>query len=328
MSEEQTKQDRILMNRWGEHHWFMLFLIEDWCVWADGKVARPSIMRTNPQTHPKMLDIGSQLLADTQKNKAEEPMFPPEDFTKLMDGTAIGGHDSWDCIDDLIAYHLVDASLGEDGKPLFSLTPDGWAYAAKLRRHFAENKTLAGFSPIADSETARHHGWSVCLFGYDDGNAVAYEDGAGSRNTKVKIEDGSLWIGENTGDFSDDAQIVPMPIVLDLLGRVGCSPVQFTKVSLEHAKQECVDIKDRHLALCDDDSDEAVAAQTALECEEAIQAMIDKCDTEPPKFVVIPNDPWCDGCVHNKGSLFAPCRVCQRIQGEPMMGRTKYSCGF
>ena len=314
------------MKKWGADHWFLLFLIEDWCVWSDGKVARPTMMRTNPQTHPKMLDIGAQFLADSEKAKAGGPTFPAGDFTKLNDGTVLGEHDSWDCIDDLIAYQLVDASLGKDGKPTFELTKDGWACASKLREYFAEHKKLDGFSPVVDSEVARHHGWSVCLFGDQDGEVAAYEDGSNGRNTKVKIEGGHLWMGENTGDFDEDARTVPMPFVLNLLERIGCSPAQYTKLSIQHAKQACVDIKQKHLAICDNDSDEASAAQTALECEDAIQAILDKCEIDPPKAFVIPNDPWCDGCVHQKGSLFAPCRDCRRIEGQEMMGRTKHDC--
>jgi len=199
---ENGKQQRILIEKWGEHHWFMLFLIEDWCVWADGKVARPAIMRTNPQTHPKMLDVGSQVLADTERKNGEAPKFPPEDFTKLIDGSVVEQHDSWDCIDDLIAYQLVDASVGEDGKPKFELTSEGWSHAARVRQYFAEQHSLADYTPVTGAPSNKNPRWSSCIFGSGDATVTSYEDG--SRNTKAQIvrDGGYLLVGENTGDFS------------------------------------------------------------------------------------------------------------------------------
>lgn len=63
--------------------------------------------------------------------------WDPKYNTKLADGTAVDGHDDWDCIEDMVAAGWLRWE-GTGASPVFVLTDAGWAKAHELRRGRAE----------------------------------------------------------------------------------------------------------------------------------------------------------------------------------------------
>lgn len=120
------------MSMFGRDHWSTFAYVETLCVDGDG---------TPEKERMRCLDARHPLHAHSDSSA-----YP----TRLKDGTTISQHDDWDCVHDLIVAGLME-DVGSAVNPCFRLTPRGFAVAALLRRHKAEDGRYATFSPTEPS---------------------------------------------------------------------------------------------------------------------------------------------------------------------------------
>ena len=80
----------ISMNSWGKDHWSTLAYIEDCCVDKKGVLDNRK-MRCNARLHRELANISNiGTLVDGK-----------DSHTRLNDGTEIGNHDDWSCVEDM-----------------------------------------------------------------------------------------------------------------------------------------------------------------------------------------------------------------------------------
>ena len=142
--EREWDGKRLPVALWGRDHFSTLLYIET--TITDGKgdgYGRPHIarMRQEPgrprrghgRDEPGLGGVGGK-------------RYP----SRLGDGTALLGHDDWDCVDDMVAQGvMIREEEGGSGKfPIVKLTAFGRVYAASLREHLGNNgRRYAGFVP-------------------------------------------------------------------------------------------------------------------------------------------------------------------------------------
>jgi len=112
---------RVGVDQFGRDHESALLYIESRCVDYCG-ILDNRHMRANPARHPAFAHLAG---------------WNEEHGTRLKDGSVVGQHDDWDCIDDLEVAGMVCRG-GTSIAPVFSLTTKGWKCAGSLRREKAE----------------------------------------------------------------------------------------------------------------------------------------------------------------------------------------------
>lgn len=95
----------------------------------------PSHMRTAKSRHPQKAAV----------HHAHQ-FFGRDKPTLLMGGTALPGHDDWDCLDDLIDAGLVQ----EAGESAYVLTDLGADLHDRLVKHRRDGGTYATFSAMIE----------------------------------------------------------------------------------------------------------------------------------------------------------------------------------
>lgn len=120
---------------WGKDHWSLLAYLEIRAVDYSGTIDRKH-MRTNPETHPHLIWI--------------KGYWESKYSTRLKKGF-IGGHDDWDCMDDLEKAGFLE-NKGTGFHRVVAFTRNGLRLAYKLREHKASGGNFGDFNPDAVSE--------------------------------------------------------------------------------------------------------------------------------------------------------------------------------
>ncbi len=128
------RTDIVPMRYWGKDHWSALLYLEHCAVDNGGEIDKRK-MRCNPRLHRELANM-SPLSGVVDGSK-----FP----TRLREGETIAPHDDWSCVEDLVAYGLVEVEVDHDmqkrvnegpfgyATAVASLTDEGRALAADLR---------------------------------------------------------------------------------------------------------------------------------------------------------------------------------------------------
>ena len=149
---EPTSAGRIPPESWGKDHWSTLAYLECRIVDHRGRIEHDH-MRCDPDRHPIMYGAKRRGLMFGSDQK-----YP----TRLRGGVDLADHDDYDCLDDFIAFGLVEVDMPTvPGSVLvtglveaelmtratYRLTELGQRVAAELRAHKGGGGNFAGFVP-------------------------------------------------------------------------------------------------------------------------------------------------------------------------------------
>lgn len=125
----------VPMRYWGKDHWSTLMYLEHRAVDKGGVIDKRQ-MRCDPRLHRELANVSMMgKLVDGSK-------YP----TRLRDGETIAPHDNWSCVEDLVAYGLVEIEVDynmekrdRDGpfghsEAVVTMTDEGRSLVAQLRQ--------------------------------------------------------------------------------------------------------------------------------------------------------------------------------------------------
>lgn len=137
------------VSKWGRDHWSTLLYIETRCVDYAGKLDNQH-MRTDPRVHRKLLGDAQARFGGVGRHS-----------TRLRNGDEIDSHDDWSCVEEMVAYGLVEVVSERDrcpGQPFTGgevrvrLTDLGWRVTHQIRRDRAEGKPTVRWQPTPELE--------------------------------------------------------------------------------------------------------------------------------------------------------------------------------
>ena len=114
-------EPRVTLAMFGKDHWSTFAYIETRIVDHGGEPQREH-MRTDKDRHPFLAWCRNE---DEFGGAKKHP-------TRLKGGILLDDHDDWDCVDDCIAFGLLE-NVGSAVNPVYQLTDEGRRVAALLR---------------------------------------------------------------------------------------------------------------------------------------------------------------------------------------------------
>ncbi len=132
--ELNPKNDIVPMRFWGKDHWTTLMYLEH-CAVDEGGVLDKQRMRCNPRLHRELANISPM------SGVVDGSKYP----TSLRNGETIAPHDDWSCVEDMVAYGLVEVEVDYNmekraregafghADAVVTLTDEGRALANQLR---------------------------------------------------------------------------------------------------------------------------------------------------------------------------------------------------
>ena len=134
LSDTISENEHIRMEKWGSDHWKLLAYVENRVVDYKGKLDHLN-MRCNADRHPLLFH---RII--NEYNLWKEDTYG----TRLRDGSVVGFHDDWDCLDDLEYEGLIEIISLVNG--LVKMKMKGYKIVSSLREYISSGNMYKDFT--------------------------------------------------------------------------------------------------------------------------------------------------------------------------------------